>query len=381
MQRILTFLAAFILLFVSVPWPLIDTAYAATCSLNIYPQPTPGTHRYTVTVTNPTSTPAYSFINNYWVDGQPAGNPQNPVTSTYNYWSLGTGLGYSVSGWAGTPVTNESFTYQTDLTVGSTFNGVDVAVFDKAGNSICSQGHDVYTVSSNDLGIVIPPPAVSNLPPPTPANCSLNIYPQPTPGTHRYTVTLTNNTATPGYKFINNFWVDGAPSGFPANAETESGWVVHAIPPSFLPYQVTGTAGSPIAQSSITYQTDLTVGSTFDGVDIALISEGSGTFDICSQGHDTYTVTYNPPVMGISAITSRVTEFYNDGSITKLGNSIYDKLTQAKNYIDAGDYAQATSTLQALIKQIKAQIDIHITAQAGSTLIATIESLINSFPQ
>lgn len=318
MKRLLLIFLTAALLFL---WaPLADTAHAATCSLNIYPQPTPGTHSYTVTLTNPTSTPAYGFINNYWVDGQPSGNPGNAITSSYNYWSMGIGLGYSVVGWAGIPFANNSITYETDLTVGNSFEGVDIAMLDKNGNTldICSQGHDAYAITYNNLGVVIPPPAVSNLPPPTPANCSLNIYPQPTPGKNRYIVTLTNNTSTPGYKFVNNFWSDGSPTGSPSNVVTDTDWYIHS-PLVFLPYQVTGTAGTPIDHNSITYVTDLTIGNIFEGVDIALMSEGSAAYDICSQGHNTYTVTYNAPLAVNQIVVSNSTIQVNN-SITATGS-------------------------------------------------------------
>ena len=72
---------------------------------------------------------------------------------------------------------------------------------------------------------------------------------------------------------------------------------------------------------------------------------------------------------------------YSDGSITKLGSSLNDKLTQAQVYITAGNYTQARTTLQALINQIQAQIDIHITPSAAAILIAQIQSLMNSLPQ
>lgn len=86
--------------------------------------------------------------------------------------------------------------------------------------------------------------------------------------------------------------------------------------------------------------------------------------------------TYSPVVKSLS---NGVSVMYSDGNITKLGSSITDKLTQAQSYIDAKNYAQARSALQALTNQVQAQIDIHITADAGNILISQIQYLINSF--
>lgn len=72
---------------------------------------------------------------------------------------------------------------------------------------------------------------------------------------------------------------------------------------------------------------------------------------------------------------------YNNGAITKLGSSLNDKLTQAQASIEAKEYPQAKTTLQALINQIQAQIDIHITAAAAAILIDQIHTLTNSLPQ
>jgi hypothetical protein len=63
-----------------------------------------------------------------------------------------------------------------------------------------------------------------------------------------------------------------------------------------------------------------------------------------------------------------------------LGSSIYDKLIHAQTYIDAGDYVDARTTLNALINQVEAQIDIHITQKAGVLLIANINYLLSTFP-
>ena len=154
------FFIAFVLLFSQT-----TNVYAQTtnCSLNIYPQPTPGTHHYTVTLTNNTSTPGYSFITNYWVDGQPSGNPSNVSTSNYNYWSLYTGLGYSVSGTAGIPIANSSITYETDLTFSSSFEGVDIALLSQSNSSfdICSQDHESYSVTYNNPTTILSVPYFS----------------------------------------------------------------------------------------------------------------------------------------------------------------------------------------------------------------------------
>ena len=294
------FFIAFVLLFSQT-----TNVYAQTtnCSLNIYPQPTPGTHHYTVTLTNNTSTPGYSFITNYWVDGQPSGNPSNVSTSSDWYvHAPRIATTYQVTGTAGIPIANSSITYETDLTFSSSFEGVDIALLSQSNSSfdICSQGHGTYAITYTDLSVTpTPTPTPANPPPPTSSSCSLNIYPQPIPGTHHYTVTLTNSTATPGYKFITNYWVDGQPSGNPSNVSTSSDWYVHA-PRIATTYQVTGTAGIPIANSSITYETDLTFSSSFEGVDIALLSQSNSSFDICSQDHESYSVTYNNPTTILS---------------------------------------------------------------------------------
>jgi len=287
-------LGIFLLGFFVIPPTKINAA--PNCSLNIYPQPTFGTHRYTVTLTNNTSIPGYSFINNYRVDGQASGNPSNAVTSPYNYWSLATGLGYQVNGNAGIPVANNKITYEVDLTFNNAFNGVDIALLSKGSSSfdICSQGYETYAVTYDNLSLTpTSTPTPANPLPPTPSSCSLNIYPQPTSGTHHYMVTLTNNTSTPGYKFINNYWVDGQASGSVSNVETFSDWYIHSPIVTSPHYQIIGTVGTPIANSSVTYGTDLTFNNTFNGVDIALQSQGSSNFDICSQGHEAYAITYN----------------------------------------------------------------------------------------
>ncbi|TSC83637.1 MAG: lecithin:cholesterol acyltransferase [Microgenomates group bacterium Gr01-1014_16] len=300
-----TLLFGVLLLFLAAP---IGAFASSNCSLNIYPQPSPGTHRYTVTLTNNTSTPAYYFANAYFFDGKTSGNPKNLVTDNYNYWIITSFLDYGVVGRAGIPLANGSATYQVDLTFTNTFDGVDFGMASKDSpiNDICSQGHGNYTITYNEFlptPTPIPEPTPP-LPPIAPANCSLNIYPQPAPGTHRYTITLTNNTSSLGYTFDNNFWVDGHALGNPAHVTTPSDWYIYAPNGSLtaMPsYLVTGTAGTPLADSSLTYVTDLTFYNSFNGVDIGLTSiaspktvYGFSANNICNQGHGAYIITFNP---------------------------------------------------------------------------------------
>ena len=287
MKRI--FLGAILLLFSSSSRVLA----LPDCSLNIYPQPTLGTNRYTVTLTNNTLISAYRFVNNYFDGEDPGGNPSNTVTSNYNYWHLGTGHGYQVNGFAGIPISNDSLTYEVDLTFNDSFSGVDMSLSSSGSttNDVCNQGHGSYTITYNDLGVG----PITN---PTPApvggyNCSLNIYPQPTLGTQTYLVTLTNNTSVPAYNFVNNYFFGNSPSGHPSGLSSVSDWFIHA--PVTLDYMVTGTAGTPFANgSSISYSANLTTSSYFSGVDLGLKSYGSATNDICNQGGISY-ITFNPP--------------------------------------------------------------------------------------
>lgn len=281
----------------------------SNCSINIYPQPTTGTHRYTVTLTNNTSTPAYYFANAFFFDGHPSGNPEHFSTSDFNYWVLVSAFDYDVVGRAGIPFASDSLTYQVDLTFNGSFQGVDFAMASKDSpvNDICSKsfGSDLITydeILPSPTPIIEPTPP---LPPITPKNCSLNIYPRPISGTNRYTVTLTNNTSAPGYTFDNNFWVDGQALGKPAHVNSPSDWYIYAPNGALtaMPsYNVTGTAGTPLINSSLTYETDLTLNKTFDGVDIGLTSiaspktiYGFSANNICNQGSGSYTITFDPP--------------------------------------------------------------------------------------
>lgn len=276
----------------------------SNCSLNIYPQPTTGTHRYTITINNNTSIPGYYFINNYFVDGSSGGNPSNISTpSYYNYWFIQNGSGYQVDGWAGIPIINGSISYDVDLTFNYSFDGIDLALRGNGSttDNICSQGHGTYSITNNDLSTSPIPTPPSIMPSPAPEgdfNCGLNIYPQPSPGTHNYTVTLTNNTSKLGYFFVNNYFFDNYPWGRPSNVNTTSDWYIHA--PTVLGYMVTGTARTPVAaNSSINYTTDLTFSNSFNGVDIALSTyntyTGANINDICNQPRGTYIITYNDP--------------------------------------------------------------------------------------
>jgi len=291
MKRLFSLVLGLVAFFAFAP----QTFAADSCSVNIYPQPTPGTHTYTVTITNNTGTPGYYFTNNYWVDGSPSGNPSNFYTSTNNYWTMGGGLGYSVTGFAGVPIANNSISYNTDLTFSNSFAGIDLAMSSQnsSTNDICNQPHGTYTITYNNLGNapVRPQTNLTNAPQ-NAINCSLNIYPQPTPGTHNYTITLTNLTSTPGIFFRNNFWVDGSPSGNPFNVGTTSDWYInHAYG-----YEAEGTAETSIANNnSVSYTTDLSFNNTFDGVDLALSSQDNNIYDVCNQPHGTYTITYNNP--------------------------------------------------------------------------------------
>jgi pimeloyl-ACP methyl ester carboxylesterase len=302
MEYLYILIIGFILFLLFSKNTLAQNVSSTNCSLNIYPQPTTGTHRYTVSITNNTSTPGYYFINNFFVDGGSGGSPSNISTPNYyNYWFIQNNLSYQVDGWAGIPISNSSISYDVDLTFNQSFDGIDLALrgANSTINDVCNQAHGTYTITYNDLsGNPAPtPPSVILTPAPTNVpNCGLNIYPQPIPGTHNYTVTLTNNTSKPGYFFINNYFFDNLPSGQPSNVTTASDWYIHA--PTVLNYMVTGTAGTPIdANGSISYTTDLTFTNSFNGIDLALSTynnyTGSNINDICNQPKETYTITYN----------------------------------------------------------------------------------------
>lgn len=191
-----------------------------------------------------------------------------------------------------------------DLTSGNALTGIDIGMAsqDSPINDICSQGSGDYSITYDEI---IPSPTpipepTPLLPPIAPTNCSLNIYPQPFIGTHRYEITLTNNTSALGYTFENNFWIDGSALGHPANVTSSSDWYVYAPNGSLsgMPsYQVKGTAGTPLANNSLNYSVDLTINNSFNGVDIGLSSYLASPVanNICNQEYGTYTITFNPP--------------------------------------------------------------------------------------
>ena len=280
-------------------------ASPVNCSLNIYPQPSAGTHRYTITLTNNSSVPAYYFSTVFYFGGQPSGQAANILSANSNYWRLDSVHGYDVTGSAGIPIANGSITYQVDLTSSSNLTGIDIGMASVGSpiNDICSQGSGDYSITYNETFLSptpIPEPTPP-LPPITPTNCSLNIYPQPFPGTHRYVVTLTNNTSVPGYTFENNFWIDGQALGYPANVTSPNDWYIYAPNGSLsgMPsYQVKGTAGMSLTNnSSLTYFVDLTINNYFSGVDLGLSSYLASPIanNICRQGSGSYTITFNPP--------------------------------------------------------------------------------------
>lgn len=90
----------------------------------------------------------------------------------------------------------------------------------------------------------------------------------------------------------------------------------------------------------------------------------------------TVTFTYSAPTT--TTITDITKQMYADTSITKLGSSIYNKLSLAESYINSGNKSQAINILRALINQINAQNDINIKTEAARILIQQINSLINS---
>lgn len=149
-------------------------------------------------------------------------------------------------------------------------------------------------------------------------------------------------------------------------------------------------AGGNATQSEIydpatgTWTLDASLNAAHDAADLVSLTNGkyliAGGWSTTGMNNQTevYSLTTTPTTSGIK---DTITQMYSNGSITKLGSSLNDKLIQAQAYIADGNYTQAGTTLQALINQIQAQIDIHITAPAATVLIAQIQSLMNSLPQ
>lgn len=94
-----------------------------------------------------------------------------------------------------------------------------------------------------------------------------------------------------------------------------------------------------------------------------------------NTGSEISTFTYSPTT---SSIHDGIDQMYKDGKITKLGNSLYDKLDQAQTYINSGQYAQAKKKLQALLNEIEAQRGKKIDTEAANILIEQIRYLIES---
>ena len=118
-------------------------------------------------------------------------------------------------------------------------------------------------------------------------------------------------------------------------------------------------------------------------LDLTYKTAGDYTFSVNATDNagnttnESSTFTYSPTTETLRFLFDKM---YADGEITKLGTSLYDKLSLAQRYIDSSNYTDAKTVLNALINQIRAQLDIHVTTFSGNILIANITFLINSLP-
>lgn len=156
-----------------------------------------------------------------------------------------------------------------------------------------------------------------------------------------------------------------------------------------------GIVSSPIPNISVNLDDPVSGVSSyrylFEGNDVTNNSQldltykmaGSYIFNVSvtdNAGNTTNTSSafiYSPTIGTLRLLLDKM---YADGEIAKLGTSLYDKLSQAEEYINSGNYTGAKTVLNALINQIGAQLDIHITAFSGNILISDIAFLINSLP-
>jgi hypothetical protein len=79
-------------------------------------------------------------------------------------------------------------------------------------------------------------------------------------------------------------------------------------------------------------------------------------------------------------IKDSIDQMYQDGTITGLGTSLYDKLSKVQADVDVYNYRQARRDIQGLLHQITAQLGKHIDTTVGNALIDQIIAFRNSLP-
>ncbi|MBU3979251.1 hypothetical protein KJ980_00570 [Patescibacteria group bacterium] len=150
-----------------------------------------------------------------------------------------------------------------------------------------------------------------------------------------------------------------------------------------VPIDVSITDESGVASSKY-FVDGIEIPNTSISINLTYYQPGDHTFKVeamdtkSNSGSETSSFTYSPTT---TSMREGISQMYEDGKITKLGSSLYDKLDQAQTYINSSDYNSARDKLNALINQIKAQIDVHITVEAGNLLIVQIQYLMDSLLQ
>jgi Tol biopolymer transport system component len=128
---------------------------------------------------------------------------------------------------------------------------------------------------------------------------------------------------------------------------------------------------------SIGYLEDDNVGT--DGYRLFTVMATGGTPSLIrTESHGIYGASWGLIEPSFSSVMSNIVQYQQDGSITKLGTSLTDKLAQAQAQKAAGDVAGAQATLRSLVNQIRAQSGKHITAAAATALIAQIQELMRT---
>lgn len=305
-----TLLLITIFAFVSLPFQFnkVNKANASGgCSWNIYPQPSPGTATYTVTLTNNTGYTGESLITNFYDGGSLISNVSGDAIQMAggdSSWNWSTSQGYGVNGNSSTGVSNGStVSYLVTLTLQNGISGIDTDLNtgqEYTGNVVCTGHVDASNITYNPPPSIPPIPTATPQPTitPEPNNCSYNIYPQPAPGTNTYTVTVTNNSGYTGETINNNFYDGGTlMSNVPGDNIQSEGGAPYWSWGSELGYNANGSSlvGLPNG-SNVSYLVNLTLQNGVSGIDTDLnTGESDSGATLCTGHVDASDFTYNPP--------------------------------------------------------------------------------------
>lgn len=127
------------------------------------------------------------------------------------------------------------------------------------------------------------------------ANCSLNVYPQPSNGTKNYTITFTDNTNTPFVEFVNNWYggndtIGNGGTGSINSRTYPAGWTRQDT----QSYEIRAFHNTSVHQ--VIYSLSLSLNNGFGGIDVGASSNNTFSDDLCSGHYSPSDITYDAPI-------------------------------------------------------------------------------------